>query len=375
VYLLPRLKGQGARVDEFAFVLLAGIILILVLAIAWGSLQSNPVGVSPTSKILTIAIGDSKTFTLDLNGTTINTSLETKGAIANWISFDKNNFDIQGSTEVEVTVAVPLTTQQGIYTGTINVVSGPNVQKVQLIVNVSTQTISNIVRSIRLGDFSVSYLVGSQTINERNNFEISKGYFSEYPGTLVATMTQDTFAITTGGEIVIDIEDTNGVGNFIVDLNGQEIYNQHTSPSEITITLDKSQILKSNNVVLHAGLPGFRFWMSTVYKIKSVSLNVDVQGVVRKDVNFQLTQDEVNNFNFGKISFNIKRYNPSAFNPLTVKINDAIIFDDRPTLFTNSKTFGLEVPLKVGTNTISFYVEQEAFYELNNVVLTFVRAA
>ena len=369
------MKGQGSRIDEFAFVLLAGIILIIVLAVAWGTMQNNPVGVSPTSKILTIASGDSKTFTLDLNGSTINTSLQTSGIIASWISFDQKQFDLQGSREITVTVAVPSSTSPGLYDGTINVVSGSNINKVDLKVNVSYTTVNDIVRNIRLGDFPVSYLVGSQPVNERDNFEISKGYFSDNPGTLVAVMSKDTYAITTGGAIIIDIEDTNGVGNLIVDLNGREIYNQHASPGEITIQLDKSQIMQSNSIVLRAGLPGFNFWMNTVFKIKSISLNVDVQGIIRKDIDFQLTNDEVANFEFGKISANIKRYNPSALNPLTIKINDAIIMDDIPTLFTFSRTFGIEVPLKVGTNTISFYVDKEAFYDLSDVTLSLVRKA
>lgn len=367
-----KLKGQGPKIDEFGFVLLAGIILILILAVAWGSLQGNPVGVSPTMQILTIAPGDSQDFNLELNGTTINTTLQTSGQTAGWVSFDKNGFDISGNQEVVVTVSVPPSTPQGIYDGTINVVSGSNVKKVNLRVNVSSITVNDVVKNIHLGDFSVSYLVGSQPVNQKTNFEISKGYLSEYPGTLVATMTQDTYNIMTGGQIVIDVSDTNGVGNLIVELNGQEVYNQHASASEITIPLDRSQILRSNTVVLRAGVPGFNFWMSTVYKIKSAELDVDVQGIVTKDIDFQLTGDEANKFVFGKLSFNINKYNPQALNPLTIKINNDVFFDDVPQLFTFSKTFGLEIPLNVGTNTISFSVQKEAFYQLNNVLLTMV---
>jgi hypothetical protein len=112
--------------------------------------------------------------------------------------------------------------------------------------------------------------------------------------------------------------------------------------------------------------------MSTVYKIKSAELDVDVQGIVTKDIDFQLTGDEANKFVFGKLSFNINKYNPQALNPLTIKINNDVFFDDVPQLFTFSKTFGLEIPLNVGTNTISFSVQKEAFYQLNNVLLTMV---
>lgn len=371
---MPRLKGQS-RIDEFAFVLLAGVILIIVLAVAWGTLQNNPVGVSPARETLTIASGDSKTFNLELNGSTINTTLQASGSIMGWISFDQNQFDLQGSRQIIVTVAVPPALPQGIYDGTINVVSGTNIEQVQVEVNVSSVTVNNAVRNIRFGEFPVSYEVGSQTVSERDNFQISKGYFSDYPGTVVATMTQSTYSITTGGAIVIDIADTNGVGNLIVDLNGNEIYNQPASSGEITIPLDRAQISKSNNLVLRAGNPGFNFWMNTVFEIKSASFDVDVQGEQRQDATFQLTSDEVSNFQFGKISANINKYNPSALNPLTIAINNATIMDDVPTLFTFSRTFGSEVPLNAGTNTISFYVSKEAYYDLSDVTLTLVSKA
>jgi len=115
--------------------------------------------------------------------------------------------------------------------------------------------------------------------------------------------------------------------------------------------------------------------MSTVFKIKSASFDVDVQGIVTKDIDFQLTQTEVSNFEWGKISANVNKYNPSALNPLTITLNGAVIMDDVPTLLTFSRTFGIEVPLKVGTNTISFAVNREAFYDLSDVTLTLVSKA
>lgn len=365
-------KGQG-RVDEFAFVLLAGIVLILVLMVAWGSLAQGPISAGPSEKALTIARGDSKDFVLQLNGTAINVTLVPKGEIASWISFDGNNLDVTGSQNVEVTVKVPMSAEQRIYEGKIDVVFGSNKQTVDMRVDVSSETIKDVAKNIRLGDFSVSYSVGSETVGEKKNFEISRGYFSDYPVTVVAVMSQDKLDITTGGNIIISVDETNDAGNLIVMFNGQEVYNQHAPVGEVTIPIDRSMIQKSNSVVLRADTPGIRFWMSSIYKIKSASFSIDFQGIVSKDITFQLKQEDIDGFKFGKLSFAIRRYNPAAINPMTIKINNEIFFDDIPTIASFSKTFGIEIPLKAGDNTISFSVEKEAFYELNNVVLTIVR--
>ena len=367
------LKGQGARIDEFAFVLLAGFVLILILTIAWGTLSQGPVTVSPTEKLLTIARGDSKDFTLRINGTAINVSMQARGEIASWISFDRNNFDATGSTDVEVIVTVPPTIGQGIYDGTVEVVTGNNKQTVDVKVEVSSTTVDNIVKNVRLGDFTVSYSVGSETIGEKSDFEVSKGYFSDYPSTIVATMGQDKLDITTGVSIIIDISETNNVGNLVVQFNGQQVYNDRAPAGELIIPIDKSVIRKSNNVFITAEVPGFRFWMSTVYKIKSASFDIDFQGIVSKEITFQLKDEDLQDFQFGKLSFAIRKYNPTAINPLTIKINDEILFDDIPTIASFSKTFGIEIPLEAGENKISFSVPKEAFYELNNVVLSIVR--
>ena len=366
------MKGQG-HIDEFAFVLLAGIILIVVLMVAWGSMAQGPIDIGPTQKVLTIARGDSKDFKLSLNGTAINVSLQAKGEIASWISFDENNLDVNGAHDVDVTVTVPSNAEQRIYEGKIDVVFGTNKKTMDLTVEVSSTTITHIAKNIRLGDFSVSYSVGSETINERDNFEVSKGYFSDYPATVVATMTKDKLNITTGGEIIIFVDDSNDAGNLIVQFNGQEVYNQRAPVGEVDIPIDVSMIQKSNNIVLRADVPGFRFWMSTIYKIKSASFSIDFQGIVSKDATFQLKQEDLDGFNFGKLSFGIRKYNPAAMNPLTIQINGETLFDDIPTLYSNSRTFGIEIPLQAGENTISFSVQKEAFYELTNVVLTIDR--
>ena len=80
------------KMDEFAFVILAGIILIGMLMIIWSTPSEALAIVDPTSISLTLQRGTSTTVNLNISGAT-NVSLSAVGDTSSWISFTKNNFD------------------------------------------------------------------------------------------------------------------------------------------------------------------------------------------------------------------------------------------------------------------------------------------
>jgi len=366
------LKGQ-AKIDEFAFVLLAGIVLILVLTVGWSAMEAGSLVVSPTSKLLTIAKGSSSSFQIHVNGTAKNVTIEGLGDISDWVDFDKNNFDVSGPADVTVVVNVPNSAKEKFYTGTVKFTYSGGENSVSLTINVSTITISDISRNINLGAFSLKYLVGSEPVYEKEDFEVSKGYFSESPVSFAVVLTEEMQSIVTGGSIQLIVDDTNGAGNLIIELNGQEIFNERASVGEHIIQLSKDQILKSNAVRIRADSPGWKFWMNSAYKIRSFTFFTDYNGVFFKDVSFALDSTEATNFKFGKIAFKIKKYDKNRLPNMEIKVNDKEIFNDIPTLTYFSKTF-TDVPLNIGPNTISFSLDRDGFYDLEDVILTIARS-
>jgi hypothetical protein len=101
-----------------------------------------------------------------------------------------------------------------------------------------------------------------------------------------------------------------------------------------------------------------------------VKFGIDFNGVSSQQLSFQLDSNDVNNFAFGQLAFTVKSYNPQALGPMMIQINGVTFLDNVPTLTYFQKTFGLEIPLYIGNNTISFSVSQSAYYQLSNVVLT-----
>lgn len=363
------MKAQ-TRVDEFAFILLAGIIMILILAVAYSTISNTPIGAALSTNSLQIAQGNSATVTLHLNGTGFNVTLSGSDDITNWVYFDQNNFDLTTSKDVSVTILVPRNADFRTYSGNIVVTNGNQITKVPLTVNVGLATVVNIPKNIRLGDFTVSYVVGSSVVAEKDNFEVTKGYFSESSASFTAVVPDDKFNILTDGFIQIFVESSNSAGNLLVDFNGQRIYAGTVSAGEIDIPLNVSAIHKYNSIVIRADNPGFQFWTSTDYKITFVKFGIDFNGVSSQQLSFQLDSNDVTNFAFGQLAFTVKSYNPQALGSMLVQVNGVTLFEGVPTLTYFQKTFGLEIPLYVGNNTISFSVTQSAYYQLSNVVLT-----
>jgi hypothetical protein len=365
------LKAQ-TRIDEFAFILLAGIIMILILAVAYSTIQQGPVSGTLSTSSLQIAQGTSAVVTLSLNGTALNVTLSSSGELANWISFDHDNFDLSGTKDIAVTISIPNNANFRTYSGDILILYADKTTKVPLTVNVGLSTVSNVPRMIRLGDFTVSYSVGSDIVGEKDEIEVAKGYFADYPASFTATVPDDKLNIMTDGVIQIFVETSNSAGNLFVEFNGERVYANKISAGEIDIPLNATAIHKYNSIVLRADNPGYMFWTNTDYKIKFAKLVIDFSGISGKQITFALGTSDLQDFSFGQLSFQVKNYNPQALNPMLIQINGATFFNDVPTLTYFQKTFGTEVPLAVGDNTISFTVSQQAYYQLSNVVLIIV---
>jgi len=363
---------KGAM-DEFIFVLFAGLVLIGILVIAWTSEAVSQLTVLPEVKHLTIARGSTLSFPLSLNGTAKNVTLRSSGEIKSWISFDRSSLDVEKQEYVTVFVDVPSTASYGLHNGDIYVEALGFEKRISVVVNVSTRTVSGESRSINLGDFTVSYAVGEETIAEKNDLNIERGYFTDLPSSFAAVLSEEKVSMVTDGYIQIIVDQTNGLGNLIVEINGNETYNNKAGVGEVIVPLSKIQISKSNSVVLRAGTPGWSFWSSSTYTIGSVKFVVNCNGTIFKDIDFVLSSSDVVNFKSGKLSFLVNKYDENKLNDLIVKINDQTFFEGVPTLVYFTKAFGNDVNLNTGENTISFSVEPDTYYQLKDVTLTITR--
>lgn len=362
-----------AGMDEFAFVLLAGLIVMIVMLFTWGipSPSQTPV-VSPESETLTIQKGSSESFILTINVTSESVSLSPKGTIKDWISFSDNNFESSGQSNVEVTVRVPSYAEEREYLGSIDVESkegGKVTVPLRIIVVAPTETKPEALRTIYLGDFDVSYVSTSEVVKSIENFEVKKGLFGEEKKVESARI-EKNLDLVTNGSLIIDVMYTNNEGNLIVKFNNRVVYDQKTLPREIIIPLDKSLIKSYNVIEISTSGPGLNFWSTSVYKVEKVQLKVNYFGSVEKEQTFTVSRDEITHFKEGRVEFYVKDYHGEG--KLTVKINGHLLLSEKRRGSFSLPFNYVDVGLVKGSNLISFSTEKGSTYEIEGAKIILV---
>ncbi len=265
-------KGQQKMWDEFAWIILAAVGFVLVITIIFSITTSAPV-IEPKSLSLTLARGDSHTFSITVKSEDgkkmSNVTLSSFGEINDWITFDKNRFDVDNSTSVKVKIQVPTTAVLRTYTGGIRAETKGGSSSLSLTVIVSNvSAIPLDSRPIFIGDIEVKFARGSETLASKENLEVTKGAFSESKEAFSISFPPEKLAITTSAYLELFVVDTNKRGNLIVEFNGQELYNQKTSVGRVVIPLDKSLLNTTNIVNIRTtGPSAIQFWSKAFYNI------------------------------------------------------------------------------------------------------------
>lgn len=365
-------KGQTkTKIDEFAYILLAGVILIAIVMFASSTIQKeSPLIVMPSDVFIPVQRGTFTEFNFTLEGNATKVIIEATGDAKDWINFDKNYFNVIKQKTIKAKVVVPSSISAGQYHSIIVVSSSGGNRTLDVMIDVRDEPI-DIAKTISLGDFSVSYAIGTDVLTSKRDVEVYQGVFSSKDVNLVhESMDDGKYAIVNSGFISLLIEDANEAGELIIELNGEEIFKSKQGIGELIIPLNKDQIKKANTVKIKAGGPGFAFWATNSFKIKTAKFAVNYKSTPSVDKEFNLETKEVIKFRFGKVSFRVDEFTKS--NDMIIKVNNVRIFRGVP---LNPFEIDFEnVPLNVGVNTITFFLDREAKYDLSNVILTIVYA-
>ena len=367
-------KAQG-KIDEFVFVLLAGVILIAILMVAWTTPTEVAPKVSPSSVGITTVRGGVETFTLNISGKLTGVRLTVSGDIASWIKFVNNNFDVPKSRLVEVKLTVPKTALLKTYTGLITVTSEGGSKTIPVTIVVEKEVVRALEsRNIPLGDFFVGFTSGSKDLDSRQSVQVEKGYFSERSVNMVGSLTEREFSILQGGEVRLVVEDSNKLGNLIVLFNDAGVFNKKVGSGEVVIPIRKNLINKTNVVNIKAETPGFIFWASTLYQLRSAGLSADLEGSFSKEISFKIRSAEAANLDSIRLAYKVEDFS-SDLPELTIRLNDQIIFQEKPSTTSFDKKFetdilGDSISLNEGDNKLFFSFDEEASYSVANAIVT-----
>jgi len=286
---MARSKAQG-KIDEFAFVLLAGLIMIIVMLLIWGT------------------------------------------------SSDDTTTNI---TEGNITAPFVVGAQP-----------------------------QNVPRSIRLGDFSVSYAVGSKTINEQNNKNIEKSMLKDTRHKFSVVIDED-MDIVTGGYLILDILDTNSMGNLVVKINNNIVHDEKVSSGQTKIEINENNLLSYNIIELSSTGPGWQFWASSYYYIERIQFGINYYGDLQKQDTFTVYDDELRNFKSGSVNFYVT--NSEGTGNLMIDINGHNVYNGQPTGEISQPFSIFDVGLFRGQNTVSFSAERGSSYEIDDAEIVITR--
>lgn len=226
-----------------------------------------------------------------------------------------------------------------------------------------------VPRYIRLGDFSVSYSVGSDVVAKKTNVEIKNGLVSDESFKMSASIDKD-MNVVTGGFITIDILDTNSLGRLIVKLNNEVVFNQVVQPGRTDILLEK-RLLKNYNVLeFETSGSGFRFWTSSFYEFDNIDFGVNFYGNLEKRLSFEVYEQELRKFKSGEIDFNVE--NQEGNGVLLIEINNHRIYEGRPSIEFNQEFDLFDVGLIKGQNTITFSTERDTGYDIDDAEIIII---
>jgi len=368
------------KVDEFAFVLLAGVGFVLILALALNTPSEGSPLVDNTTISLAMHPGQTQTFDFTIYGKTTLTALNLTmaGDIATWSKFDKNNFDIadQASSIVTVTVRAPLNISNGLYTGRVIVKGNGGQATIAVNIAVADRTGSETTKKILdLGEFTVSYAKGTDALGSMNGATVWASDFSS-EGAMFGGITSDyKLSIAKAASIDLVIGSTNGAGNLIVVFNGNEVYNAVAGAGMLSIPINVSDVKATNSISIKAASPGLAFWATASYELQSASLTLTYDGVSPQSFTFHMGSDQINNFKRFDLFWTVQGDTVKPVPSLKVKLNSQIVYWTNPPIYfidTNFKEdmFGNKLNLNDGDNTITFSFDQNAFYHVTDATLT-----
>lgn len=367
------------KVDEFSFVLAAGVLFLMILMFAWGTpRESKPVVLNDHFE-LSAAAGSKTTFNFEVRGSPQLTgiNLTAQGEIARWITFNKNNFDV-GSQPITVTatIEVPEDQEEGVYNGRVRLDGPGGTDTFSISLRVTGEIIETAKRVVTEipEAFTVSYYSGTDTVSSKEDFRVSRGYISGRPLSLSFDLTEEKMEIIKEADLNMDVYDTSSLGSIRVYLNDQEIYDRKVGIGDVRVPLPVNMLEENNLLMIEASRPGWVLWGNNYYDIETAEVEVEYEGAFAQEFDFMLNKKEVDDFKRFRLYYSVKDYSEDLPS-MMIKINNQIVYWRTPpkSLFDrdlDEDMFGDPLLLLEGENRMVFLFEENAAYTVGDVLFT-----
>ncbi|MFH1294525.1 MAG: hypothetical protein ABIH90_01115 [Candidatus Aenigmatarchaeota archaeon] len=185
-----------------------------------------------------------------------------------------------------------------------------------------------------------------ETMKALSKVEISRGWSGASPKSLNILIPQWMLSEKKKAVVSFDVFETNSYAPLIIEWNGKQFFAKKALKKHYDVEIPSDYVMDVNTLKVDAGGPGFMFWASTYYDLRS--FKVDVVTGPSKLFSFDLLPEELEIFDRGQMEF----YATGA-SPLTVKINGQEFYSNPPAGMTLVDFDFKNATLKKGQNIIS----------------------
>jgi len=202
-----------------------------------------------------------------------------------------------------------------------------------------------------------------------NSLEIKSGLFGSSDQTLEFTLDD----VENLDELTLGFLVTESRGNLILILNGKEIFNQDVNGGNIEeVVLPLEYLEKENKIVLKVSPPGFAFFMTNKYYLKSVDLNEYFEKAQTADLlEFSVSSSERSSLQDSDLHFYVYcKGKPGIANVLKVYLNDNVVFSELIPCISEEHSVDIDNDyFESGVNELEFSVSG-GDYLISDIVLT-----
>ncbi len=207
----------------------------------------------------------------------------------------------------------------------------------------------------------------SRVLAEKQGIYAKKGIFSEQTGefTFVLNDLEHT------GDVLFNLKVSEGDGNSIIFLNGEEVYNAKAEAGESkTIPLPRHLLSENNQLTFAVSSPGLAFWRTNQLALESVKVVADVTSIEAQSSSTIFLISETEKRNLERVTL---RFEPACtyeeVSKLFITINGRQVYNAVPDCDVAFVPIEFSSELvKQGENEIVFSATKGA-YQLSHVMI------
>ena len=212
------------------------------------------------------------------------------------------------------------------------------------------------VTTMRLGSFNVGE-TQTELLKAVPQMRVYSGIAGSESKKYEIEVTEEFLDLMSDIVIDFDVFDSNAYGDLVVKWNGAVFLRDKAARRDYTITIAKEYVKTVNNLEIYADGPGIMFWASTEYVLKD--FNVDLNYGPSKIFAFQLSQDDLEAWSKGRVTYYATGTSGMSGSKLIVKVNGYEIHSEKPNGQGVAEFQYSDAPMKIGDNILTFAAKDD----------------